>query len=93
MLADVYRADTAFGGLHVDAILLQAGGSGWGLKAVLTDYKLYKAGAVVGFDPEDFEGLFVFGELLEILLCQGMLDVVFIGWVYQCDAGALEACS
>ena len=28
MLADVYRADTAFGGLHVDAILLQAGGSG-----------------------------------------------------------------
>ena len=39
MLADVYRADTAFGRLHVDAILLQAGGSGWGLKAVLTDYR------------------------------------------------------
>ena len=32
MLADVYRADTAFGGLHVDAILLQAGGSG-GIKS------------------------------------------------------------
>ena len=26
-LSDVYRADTAFGGLHVDAILLQAGGA------------------------------------------------------------------
>ena len=91
MLADVYRADTAFGRLHVDAILLQAGGSGWGLNDGLS--YLYKTGAVVGFDPEDFEGLFVFGELLEIFLCQGMLDVVFIGWIYQCDAGALEACS
>ena len=33
MLADVYRADTAFGRLHVDAILLQGGGQWVGIKS------------------------------------------------------------
>lgn len=54
-------------------------------------FHLYKTSSVVGANPENLEGLFVFGELFQIFFGEDFLDVGLIGWVDQGDAGTLEA--
>lgn len=54
-------------------------------------FSLYKSCTVVGFNPEDLEGAFVFGELCEVFFCQDLFDFCFAGRVNQGDASTFEA--
>ena len=56
-------------------------------------YLFNKAGAVVRVNPEDFEGFFVFGELLEITAGEFGFDVFFVGRIDKGDAGSFETCA
>ena len=52
---------------------------------------IQKTGTIVGLDPEDLEGFFVFGELLEVAFGEDLFDILFVGGINEGDAGAFEA--
>ena len=56
-----------------------------------SSWSLNKTCSVVWFYPEDLEGAFVFGELLQIFLGEGLLDGFLVGGIYESDAGTFEA--
>lgn len=50
----------------------------------------HEAGTVVGFDPIDLEGVFVFGIFGEISVGEGLFYYFFMGWIDEGDDGSFE---
>ena len=53
--------------------------------------KVYEPCAIIGLDPKDLEGIFVFRELFEVFLGEDLFDVCLMSRIDESDAGAFEA--